>query len=57
MLEKLLVRDATDSGWLVFADAVDVLQTRSAEDVLATLSEIERRVNEENLFAAGFVCY
>ena len=57
MLEKLLVRDATDSGWLVFADAVDVLQTRSAEDVLATLSEVERRVNEENLFAAGFLGY
>lgn len=57
MLEKLIVRDATDSGWLVFADAVDVLQTRRSQDVLATLSEVERRVNEENLFAAGFLAY
>ncbi len=57
MLEKFLVRDAANSGWLVFTDPVDVLQTRNPEEVLATLSEVERRVNEESLFAAGFLTY
>ena len=57
MLEKFLVRDTANSGWLVFTDPVDVLQTRNPEEVLATLAEIERRVNEENLFAAGFLTY
>ncbi len=57
MLEKFLVRDAANSGWLVFTDPVDVLQTRNPEEVLATLAAIERRVNEESLFAAGFLTY
>jgi len=57
MLEKFLVRDAANSGWLVFTNPVDVLQTRSPEEVLATLAEIERGVNEEKLFAAGFLTY
>jgi len=57
MLEKFLVRDTANLGWLVFTDPVDVLQTRNPEEVLATLAETERRVNEENLFAAGFLTY
>ena len=57
MLEKFLVRDTANSGWLVFTDPVDVLQTRNPEEVLAILAETERRVNEENVFAAGFLTY
>jgi len=57
MLEKILVRDTANLGWLVFTDPVDVLRTRNPEEVLAILAETERRVNEENLFAAGFLCY
>ncbi len=46
MLEKFLVRDTANSGWLVFTDPVDVLQTQNPDEVLATLAAIELRVNE-----------
>ena len=57
MLEKFLVRNTANSGWLVFTNPTDVVLTRAQGEVLDVLTEIERRVNEENLFAAGFVSY
>jgi len=57
MLERFLVRDAANSGWLVFTNPIDVVLAQTHGEVLDALSEVERRVNEQNLFAAGFVCY
>ena len=55
LLEKVILRNAAD--WLVFADPLEVLAARHSADVLPVLIEAEKRVNEDNLFAAGFVCY
>ena len=57
MLERLVVRNAGDSGWLVFTRPIDVLLARNSAQVLDVLIEAERRVNQENLFAAGFLSY
>ena len=57
MLEKFLVRDTAKSGWLVFANPIDVILALTPVEVLDALREVERRVNEENLFAAGFISY
>lgn len=57
MPEKLVIRDSVGSGWLVFSRPLDVLVAEDPADVLATLVEAERRVNDESLFAAGFVSY
>ena len=57
MLEKFLVRDTANSGWIVFNNPSDVILAQNQGEVLDALIEVERRVNEESLFAAGFVCY
>lgn len=55
MFEKVVLRNA--SGWLIFEEPVEVLTARHPADVLPVLVEAERRVNEDKLFAAGFVAY
>jgi para-aminobenzoate synthetase/4-amino-4-deoxychorismate lyase len=57
MVERILVRNAVESEWFVFTKPIDVLLTRNSAQVLDVLTEVERRVNEENLFAAGFLSY
>lgn len=57
VLRRVVLRDSTTSEWLTFSEPVDVLLAKSPQDVLTVLSEVERRVNEEALFAVGFVCY
>lgn len=57
MIERILVRNAVNSGWLVFTDPKEVLLASTPEDVRDILIEVERRVNEENLFAAGYLSY
>ncbi|NOX68835.1 MAG: aminodeoxychorismate synthase component I [Gammaproteobacteria bacterium] len=57
MLRRVVLRDTDTSEWLIFSKPVDVLLAKKPQDVLTALSEAERRVNEEALFAVGFVCY
>lgn len=57
MLEKLVIRDPHNDQWLLFTGPVDVLLAQRPADVIDILSEVERRVNEHGLFAAGFVSY
>ena len=53
MINKIVIRDHGSSQWLEFDAAVDVLVAQTIEDVVPTLTEIERRVHADNLFAAG----
>ncbi len=55
MLEKVVLRNA--DRWLIFEEPLEVLTARHAAEVLPVLIEAEKRVNEGNLFAAGFVAY
>jgi len=57
VLRRVVLRDDAASLWLTFSDPVDVLLANRPNEILSVLSEIERRVNEEELYAAGFVCY
>lgn len=57
MIERLVVRNTDKLEWLLFADPIDVLLTRHPARVLDVLNDVERRVNEEKLFAAGYVSY
>lgn len=57
MIERLVLHDALNDEWLVFAEPVDLMQARDPGDVLPVLIEVERRVNQEDLYAAGFVSY
>ena len=56
-VDRIVLRDSSAGGWLCFVQPVDVLYTRRPSQVLATLEEIERRVEHERLFAAGFLTY
>jgi len=55
LLEKVILRD--DADWLTFTGPSEVLTARQPKDVLPALIEAEKRVDADNLFAAGFVSY
>ena len=57
MLGKIVLRNAEDSGWLIFEEPVEVLIAREPAEVLPVLIEAETKANEDKLFAAGFVTY
>lgn len=57
MLRHVILRDACASEWLTFSEPLDVLLANSPKEILSVMSDIERRVNEEELYAVGFVCY
>jgi len=57
MLERFVVRNTVNSGWLVFTNPKEVLLARTPADVLDVMIEVERRVNQGSLFAAGFLSY
>jgi para-aminobenzoate synthetase / 4-amino-4-deoxychorismate lyase len=52
-----LIQDAAAGGWWHFRDAVEIVAVPQVGGVVAALDHVERRVNEEGLWAAGFVAY
>ncbi len=52
-----LVRDARSGVWLGFQAPKRVLHTYRTDRVLALLAEVERAVQEEGLWAVGFLSY
>lgn len=57
MLGKIVLRNAEDSGWLIFEEPAEVLIAREPAEVLPVLIEAESKLNENRFFAAGFVTY
>jgi para-aminobenzoate synthetase/4-amino-4-deoxychorismate lyase len=57
MLQQIVLRDPAIAQWLTFSDPVDVFVADRAADVLPVLRAVERRVQKEGLYAAGFVTY
>ena len=57
MLKRIILRNAAADNWLLFNDPVDIIDVDTLEDVVPSLQLIEARVNNENLYAAGFVSY
>ncbi|MEJ2546074.1 MAG: aminodeoxychorismate synthase component I, partial [Calditrichaceae bacterium] len=57
MKKKVIIQNAIENKWLLFENPVGVVQTNDINNVLIKLEEIERRVNDKKLFAAGFISY
>lgn len=57
MVQKIILRDAANNNWLQFTSPVAVYDINDLSDVIPTLQDIEARVNDEQLFAAGFISY
>ena len=49
--------DPQADHWLRFCDPVEEIEVSLLKDVLPTLAKIEQRVEQEGLFAAGYVSY
>jgi para-aminobenzoate synthetase / 4-amino-4-deoxychorismate lyase len=52
-----LIRDWASQSWLRFRRPREVVTTKRLEEVLSKLEAIERRVEHEGLWAAGFIAY
>ena len=57
MLGGIVLRDPAAGHWLRFENPVDVLASREPARLLDVLAEMERRVRDEGLFAAGYLTY
>jgi para-aminobenzoate synthetase/4-amino-4-deoxychorismate lyase len=57
LLQKLVLRDASSGEWLVFGSPEDVCLARDRAEVAGAVSRACRLVEDEQLYAAGFVCY
>ena len=57
MNPKVIIHDAIEKQWLSFEDIITIIETKKIENVIDKLEEIERQVNDKNLFAAGFISY
>ncbi len=49
--------DSQTRQWLRFCDPVEEIEVHKLDEVLATLQQLEQRVEQENLFAAGYISY
>lgn len=54
---RILLHDPAGDHWLGFDGPREILEARTPEEVLPVLGEVERRVDEGGLFAAGYVAY
>ena len=57
MNPKVIIQDAQNKRWLSFENPVSILQTNKIENVIEKLKEIEARIDDDNLYAAGFISY
>ncbi|MEX2494554.1 MAG: chorismate-binding protein, partial [Woeseia sp.] len=57
MLRQIVLRDSAAGEWLTFASPVDVLTAGKPAEVMSVLRAAERRVEEERLYAVGFLTY
>ncbi len=57
MTPRLVIYDAATRAWLQFQQPVQILTTSSVDDVLPLMQSVDRLVNEQGYFAAGFLSY
>ena len=57
MLSRIILRDPQQGCWYEYSQPLAVLHAARLDDVLPVLANIEARVEEESLYAAGFVTY
>ena len=57
MNPKVIIHNAEKKQWLSFENPLSVLQTCKIDDVIEKLKEIQTWIEQENLYAAGFLSY
>ncbi|HJO92707.1 MAG TPA: aminodeoxychorismate synthase component I [Victivallales bacterium] len=57
MQNKSVIHDATNKCWLEYIDPVEIVQTTDLNEVISTLEYLEKRVNQDKLYAVGFISY
>lgn len=57
MIPQLVIHDAATGEWLRFRRPFQVLTTSLVDEVLPLMQSIDRLVNEQGYFAAGFLSY
>jgi len=57
MTNTTVIQDAANKQWLRFSEPREVITTDNIKDVIPKLRLIERAVNEEGLYAVGFISY
>ena len=57
MNKAVLIHEPALGRWLAFENPLRILSTSTLSEVLPLLHEIETAVNEQKLYAAGFVSY
>jgi para-aminobenzoate synthetase/4-amino-4-deoxychorismate lyase len=56
-INSVVLHDADVGCWLCFSEPVEIYAVNALDQVVATLAKIEKRVQSEDLHAAGFVSY
>ncbi len=57
LVGRVILQDREGSRWLDFSNPRAIITTKKIGDVLEVLSAIERMVNDQGLFAAGYISY
>ncbi len=57
MSERAVLYDSHAGNWLRFCEPVELIEAYDLDKVLPALQQIEQRVEQAGLFAAGFVSY
>ena len=57
MINSAVIHDAAEQCWLYFSNPRQVISAHRIEDVVPALNAIEKTVDENGLYAAGFIAY
>ncbi|MEC7560892.1 MAG: hypothetical protein VYD03_06450, partial [Pseudomonadota bacterium] len=56
-ITRLVLHEPTLDTWFVYSDLQAMVLAHRPDEVAAAIERTERRVSEDGLTAAGFVCY
>ena len=57
MTHTAIIQDAANGQWLRFSEPARVIRADSVQEVLPALRSVEKAVEEERLWAIGFIAY
>lgn len=57
MSSRIVLHDTALSAWLEFSEAEEIISCQNHSEILPSLAHIEKRVEGEGLYAAGFLSY
>lgn len=57
MDNQVVIQDGQGQHWLRFRQPVDIVSVMSLDQVVPSLQKIDRAVNEQGLYAAGYIGY